>query len=81
MTTARTPPSSPYTARSTTSGCLAETAHAVPFTSYFLNPLFVRAWQLFEREACTIIIKAAKKIGLSPFNPDAISYDSAAVSK
>ena len=60
---------------------LAETAHAVPFTPYFLNPLLVRAWQQFEREARAVIIKAAEKIGLSPFNPDAISYDAAAVSK
>ena len=60
---------------------LSETAHAVPFSPYFLNPLLVRAWQKFEREANTIIVKAAEKVGIWPFNTAAISYDSAAVSK
>jgi len=60
---------------------LSDTAHAVPFSPYFLNPLLVAAWQKFEREAHGIIIKAAEKVGIAPFNPAAISYDSAAVSE
>ena len=52
----------------------------IKFSPYYMNPLIVRAWAKFEERAKPIIIKAAKKCGLSPLNANAENFQGSEVS-
>ena len=46
----------------------------VPFSPFFLNPLLVASWAEFVQKARPIIIRAAARCGISPFNPEAENF-------
>ena len=52
----------------------------VPFTPYYLNPLLAAAWEEFVAKGLPIIIRAAERCGISPFNPNAENFQASAVS-
>ena len=53
----------------------------VPYTPFYLNPILAAAWAEFVEKGRPIIIRAAKKCGISPFNPNAENFQGSAVSE
>ena len=52
----------------------------MPYTPYFLNPILAKAWEEFVAKGRPIIIRAAERCGISPFNPNAENFQGSAVS-
>ena len=52
----------------------------MPYTPYYLNPILAAAWAEFERVGKEIIVRAAKRCGISPLNPNAENFQGSAVS-
>ena len=52
----------------------------VPYTPFYLNPILAKAWADFQLVGRDIIVRAAKRCGMSPLNPNAENFQGSAVS-